>query len=111
MCGVCGEDLRKKFVLFIQFKNVIFSYKNNQNFTFSNEILKKAPKKKPEQSHKLPIVPSEPKLKVNKKEADELGKQDLNNLVKNKKLVLLVDLDHTLIHTTNEYMGDKLKVF
>ena len=41
---------------------------------------------------------------------DDIGKKDLINLVRNKKLVLLVDLDHTLIHTTNENVSDQLKV-
>ncbi len=40
----------------------------------------------------------------------EIGKKDLVNLIRNKKLVLLVDLDHTLIHTTNENVSDQLKV-
>ena len=31
----------------------------------------------------------------------EVAKSDLKNLLKSRKLVLLVDLDHTLIHTTD----------
>ena len=56
------------------------------------------------------IVHAEPKLKVSETEALEIGKKDLINLVKNKKLVLLVDLDHTLIHTTNDNVRADLKV-
>ena len=41
---------------------------------------------------------------------DDIGKKDLINLVRNKKLVLLVDLDHTLIHTTNDNVSNQLKV-
>jgi RNA polymerase II subunit A-like phosphatase len=41
------------------------------------------------------IVHAEPRIKVSKNEALEIGKRDLDNLVKRKKLVLLVDLDQT----------------
>ena len=56
------------------------------------------------------IIHAEPRIRVSEKEAHEIGKKDLMNLVKNKKLVLLVDLDHTLIHTTNENVRADLKV-
>lgn len=36
--------------------------------------------------------------------------KDLTRLQKSKKLVLLVDLDQTLIHTTTETVPQKLKV-
>ena len=41
------------------------------------------------------IVHAEPKIQVSKSEALEIGKRDLDNLIKQRKLVLLVDLDHT----------------
>jgi len=56
------------------------------------------------------ILHAEPRIRVSEKEALEIGKKDLMNLVRNKKLVLLVDLDHTLIHTTNENVRADLKV-
>lgn len=43
-------------------------------------------------------------------EARKLGKEDINNLLKHHKLVLLVDLDQTLIHTTNDNIPAELKV-
>ncbi len=43
----------------------------------------------------MKIVHAEPKIKVSKSEALEIGKKDLANLVNKRKLVLLVDLDHT----------------
>ena len=64
----------------------------------------------PKDAASVRIVPAEPRIKVSEKEALEIGKKDLINLVKNKKLVLLVDLDHTLIHTTNENVSNELKV-
>jgi RNA polymerase II subunit A-like phosphatase len=56
------------------------------------------------------MVHDQPRIKVSEKEANDIGKRDLMNLVKNRKLVLLVDLDHTVIHTTNENVNPNLKV-
>ena len=42
--------------------------------------------------------------------AEEIGKADLLRLRKSKKLVLLVDLDQTLIHTTTDNIPNNLKV-
>lgn len=42
-------------------------------------------------------------------EAEILGLEDEMRLLRNKKLVLLVDLDQTLIHTTNENVERNLK--
>ncbi|GFS82711.1 RNA polymerase II subunit A C-terminal domain phosphatase [Nephila pilipes] len=49
-----------------------------------------------------------PELKVSLKQAEELGKDDETRLLKNRKLVLLVDLDQTLIHTTNDNVPEDL---
>lgn len=43
-------------------------------------------------------------------QAEKLGRDDENRLLKNKKLVLLVDLDQTLIHTTNDNVPKHLPV-
>ena len=43
-------------------------------------------------------------------EAQKLGQEDIKNLLKQQKLVLLVDLDQTLIHTTNDNIPANLKV-
>ncbi|XP_046662876.1 LOW QUALITY PROTEIN: RNA polymerase II subunit A C-terminal domain phosphatase-like [Homalodisca vitripennis] len=42
-------------------------------------------------------------------QAQILGKADEERLLKDRKLVLLVDLDQTLIHTTNDNIPNKLK--
>ncbi|XP_013417744.1 RNA polymerase II subunit A C-terminal domain phosphatase-like [Lingula anatina] len=55
------------------------------------------------------MVHSIPELVVSQEEAMELGKEDEGMLLKSKKLVLLVDLDQTLIHTTNEEIPANLK--
>lgn len=43
-------------------------------------------------------------------EAKKLGAADEENIITQRKLVLLVDLDQTLIHTTNEDVDPKTKV-
>lgn len=57
----------------------------------------------------VPMVHSVPELKVSHELAQELGKQDTAHLLKERKLVLLVDLDQTLIHTTNDNVPNNLK--
>jgi RNA polymerase II subunit A C-terminal domain phosphatase len=61
-------------------------------------------------SASIRISHSDPTLKVTHKEAIEIDQKHLSYLVKHKKLVLLVDLDHTLLHTTNENVIENLPV-
>ncbi|XP_054710096.1 RNA polymerase II subunit A C-terminal domain phosphatase-like [Uloborus diversus] len=49
-----------------------------------------------------------PELKVCLEQAEKLGQDDEDRLLKNEKLVLLVDLDQTLIHTTNDFVDEGL---
>jgi len=51
---------------------------------------------------KIAMIHSIPELKVSTGEAESLGKEDERRLLANRRLVLLVDLDQTLIHTTND---------
>ena len=76
---------------------------------FRNEIAKKMAHASSDNAS-VKMVHAEPSIKLSKNEALEIGKKDLENLVKQKKLVLLVDLDHTLIHTTNDNVSNELKV-
>lgn len=48
------------------------------------------------------MIHSVPELRVTQEQAEKLGKADVDRLLKLRKLVLLVDLDQTLIHSTNE---------
>jgi len=57
----------------------------------------------------VPMVHSVPELKVTQKLAQKLGQADTERLLKEKKLVLLVDLDQTLIHTTNDTIPNNIK--
>ncbi|XP_058834054.1 RNA polymerase II subunit A C-terminal domain phosphatase [Topomyia yanbarensis] len=57
----------------------------------------------------VPMIHSVPELKVTEKLAKKLGKADTERLLRDRKLVLLVDLDQTLIHTTNDNVPNNLK--
>ncbi|KAJ8717992.1 hypothetical protein PYW07_005922 [Mythimna separata] len=57
----------------------------------------------------VPMVHSVPELKVSEELAQKLGREDADRLLKDRKLVLLVDLDQTLVHTTNDNIPPNLK--
>nr|CAH8876523.1 unnamed protein product [Trichobilharzia regenti] len=53
-------------------------------------------------SASIPMVHTIPELHVSETVADEIALQDQQSLLAARKLVLLVDLDQTIIHTTND---------
>ncbi|XP_037821914.1 RNA polymerase II subunit A C-terminal domain phosphatase [Lucilia sericata] len=57
----------------------------------------------------VPMVHSIPDLKVTQKLAQKLGHDDTRRLLQDRKLVLLVDLDQTVIHTTNDNVPNNIK--
>lgn len=57
----------------------------------------------------VPMVHSVPDLKVTQKLAQKLGQADTKRLLQDRKLVLLVDLDQTVIHTTNDNVPNNVK--
>jgi len=57
----------------------------------------------------VPMVHTMPDLKVSQKLAQKLGHDDTRRLLADRKLVLLVDLDHTVIHTTDDTVPDNIK--
>jgi len=63
---------------------------------------------KVEQEAGVAMVHAIPELKVSSSEAAALGREDQSRLTQDRKLVLLVDLDQTLIHTTNDDVPPKL---
>ncbi|RNA11437.1 RNA polymerase II subunit A C-terminal domain phosphatase [Brachionus plicatilis] len=83
MCAVCGEDLRIKEI------------QKTKKITPKNESFR--------------MVSIDPTLKVDQSVAHDIAKKDLIHLVKNRRLVLLADLDHTLIHTTHEHVNPDIK--
>ncbi|CAL8070201.1 unnamed protein product [Orchesella dallaii] len=63
----------------------------------------------PKQQASVSMVHSVPELRVSMEQAQKLGKVDEDRLLDKRKLVLLVDLDQTLIHTTNDNVPNNLK--
>ncbi|KAM7345800.1 RNA polymerase II subunit A C-terminal domain phosphatase Fcp1 isoform 2-T2 [Cochliomyia hominivorax] len=57
----------------------------------------------------VPMVHTIPDLKVTQKLAQKLGHDDTRRLLQDRKLVLLVDLDQTVIHTTNDNVPNNIK--
>ncbi|KAK4475400.1 hypothetical protein MN116_002459 [Schistosoma mekongi] len=60
-------------------------------------------------SASIPMVHAIPELHVSETVADEIALQDQQSLLSARKLVLLVDLDQTIIHTTNDLQAFKYK--
>ena len=79
MCAECGVDLQQE----------------NSHFSKS--------------SASVAIVHNIPELKVSSSFAQNLGQEDEQRLLKDRKLVLLVDLDQTLIHTTDKNIAKSAK--
>ncbi|XP_074098349.1 RNA polymerase II subunit A C-terminal domain phosphatase Fcp1 isoform X1 [Cotesia typhae] len=77
LCGRCGADLQ-------------------------NETLNKDGKDKVISEASVPMLHSIPELKVCPELAEKIGKEDEQRLLKDRKLALLVDLDQTIVHTTND---------
>lgn len=59
----------------------------------------------------ISMVHSIPELKVCPELAQQIGKEDEQRLLSDKKLALLVDLDQTIVHTTNDDVDPNIKVF
>ncbi|XP_038666174.1 LOW QUALITY PROTEIN: RNA polymerase II subunit A C-terminal domain phosphatase [Scyliorhinus canicula] len=77
LCAACGQDLTQ-----LQKKN------GKQMVPLSTATVS--------------MVHSVPELMVSSEQAEQLGREDQQWLHKNRKLVLMVDLDQTLIHTTEQ---------
>lgn len=57
----------------------------------------------------IPMIHSIPTLKVSQEQAQIIGRADTARLIRDRKLVLLVDLDNTLIHTTYDNIPNNWK--
>ncbi|GCC23764.1 hypothetical protein chiPu_0002162 [Chiloscyllium punctatum] len=77
LCAACGQDLTQ-----LQKKN------GKQMVPLSTATVS--------------MIHSVPELMVSSEQAEQLGREDQQWLHKNRKLVLMVDLDQTLIHTTEQ---------
>lgn len=78
LCAECGQDLTQ-----LQNKN------GKQHMPLSTATVS--------------MVHSVPELMVSSEQAEKLGREDQQRLHRNRKLVLMVDLDQTLIHTTEQH--------
>ncbi|XP_045383440.1 RNA polymerase II subunit A C-terminal domain phosphatase isoform X2 [Lemur catta] len=78
LCAECGQDLTQ-----LQSKN------GKQHVPVSTATVS--------------MVHSVPELMVSSEQAEQLGREDQQRLHRNRKLVLMVDLDQTLIHTTEQH--------
>ncbi|XP_019571282.2 RNA polymerase II subunit A C-terminal domain phosphatase isoform X2 [Rhinolophus sinicus] len=78
LCAECGQDLTQ-----LQSKN------GKQQVPLSTATVS--------------MVHSVPELMVSSEQAELLGREDQHRLHRNRKLVLMVDLDQTLIHTTEQH--------
>ncbi|KFP73202.1 RNA polymerase II subunit A C-terminal domain phosphatase, partial [Acanthisitta chloris] len=78
LCAECGQDLTQ-----IRSKN------GKQSVPLSTATVS--------------MVHSVPELKVSSEATEQLGREDQQRLHRNRKLVLMVDLDQTLIHTTEQH--------
>ncbi|XP_047622860.1 RNA polymerase II subunit A C-terminal domain phosphatase isoform X3 [Phacochoerus africanus] len=78
LCAECGQDLTQ-----LQSKN------GKQQVPLSTATVS--------------MVHSVPELMVSSEQAEKLGREDQQRLHRNRKLVLMVDLDQTLIHTTEQH--------
>ncbi|XP_030067799.1 RNA polymerase II subunit A C-terminal domain phosphatase isoform X2 [Microcaecilia unicolor] len=78
LCAECGQDLTQ-----LQSKN------GKQQVPLSTATVS--------------MVHSVPELMVSSEQAEQLGREDQQRLHRNRKLVLMVDLDQTLIHTTEQH--------
>ncbi|KAH3723943.1 RNA polymerase II subunit A C-terminal domain phosphatase-like [Dreissena polymorpha] len=65
--------------------------------------------RKEQVSASVAMVHSIPELVVSEQQAKEIGKADEERHVKTRKLVLLMDLDQALVHTTNNNIPPNLK--
>ncbi|XP_076668442.1 RNA polymerase II subunit A C-terminal domain phosphatase Fcp1 isoform X3 [Andrena cerasifolii] len=84
LCAECGVDLRVEGV-----------GKENENTQISQAS--------------VPMVHSVPELKVCPELAEKIGKEDEQRLLNDRKLALLVDLDQTIVHTTNDNVPPNMK--
>lgn len=85
LCAECGVDLRVEGI-----------GKENESTKISQAS--------------VPMVHSVPELKVCPELAEKIGKEDEQRLLNDRKLALLVDLDQTIVHTTNDNVPPNMKV-
>ncbi|KAI3358345.1 hypothetical protein L3Q82_014787 [Scortum barcoo] len=102
LCAECGQDLTHH--------NVFQDLRDTQTTKYTTPTLFPLRLQSTNGNQQTPIstatvsmVHSVPELMVSSEQAEQLGREDQQRLHRNKKLVLMVDLDQTLIHTTEQH--------
>lgn len=93
MCADCGADLRHE-------ESIGMGSGGSTNTGSGSAATETA---------SVPMIHSVPELKVTQQLAQKLGKADTRRLLEDRKLVLLVDLDQTIIHTTNDNVPNNVR--
>lgn len=110
--GVTVRRLYKRTGDLIQPGDVLLEYEPCSHSTLMKDLcaicgvninnFDSSEKKKIAANTSVSMVHSIPELRVSKEVAEDLGRADEDRLLKCRKLVLLVDLDQTIIHSTNQ---------
>ena len=117
--GIIIEEILKEENGYVMPGDVLFKYNSCPHETIMKDLcadcgqnlleLDDMMRRKVTQATNVSIVHSVPELRVSKEKAEIIGRADEERLLKDRKLVLLVDLDQTIIHTTNTNISPNLK--
>lgn len=116
--GVTVRRLYKRVGDLIQPDDVLLEYEPCSHSTLMKDLcaicgvninnFDSSEKKKISENTSVSMVHSIPELRVSKQVAEDLGRADEDRLLKSRKLVLLVDLDQTIIHSTNQVVPNDI---
>lgn len=110
--GIIVKSLQKKNNEVIQPNDVLLEFERCSHSTLMKDLcavcginianFDSMEQKKIAENTSVSMVHSIPELRVSRKVAEDLGRADEDRLLKSRKLVLLVDLDQTIVHSTNQ---------
>lgn len=116
--GIIIKRLLKKNGDLVEINDPLFEYEICSHPTLMKDLcavcgvninkFDSAQQRKIAESTNVSMVHSIPELRVNRKIAEDLGRADEERLLRYRKLVLLVDLDQTIVHSTNQDIPPKL---
>ncbi|XP_057554451.1 RNA polymerase II subunit A C-terminal domain phosphatase isoform X4 [Hippopotamus amphibius kiboko] len=107
LCAECGQDLTH-FPVCFQTAEDISALSHSAHQLSSPSLLRRLQSENgrpqaPLSTATVSMVHSVPELMVSSEQAEKLGREDQQRLHRSRKLVLMVDLDQTLIHTTEQH--------
>lgn len=110
--GIIVKNLLKNINDHIKPNDALFQYENCSHSTLMKDMcavcgininnFDSVEQRKIAENTSVSMVHSIPELRVSKKVAEDLGRADEDRLLNSRKLVLLVDLDQTIVHSTNQ---------